>query len=320
MAQTQDTVGPEAIPVRPVTPWWQRASQRRIINMAIIYLLVLPGALVFLIPLLWMLSTSLKESRQIFVNPPIWIPDPIVWRNFPEGWSAYLPFNTFFVNSMLITLNNIVGNLFSCCLAAFGFARLRARGRNVLFGLVLATMLLPNEVLIIPQYVLFTKITQFLKPWWDYYTPGGILWMRYLSWLPLMVPSWFGFPFFIFLLRQFFLTIPLDLDEAARLDGASSWRILMQILVPLTKPALATVVIFAFIGNWNNFLMPLIYIRAQKEQVLAVGLNQFRGQFGHVDFHYMMAVSLIVLIPVLLIFFFGQRIFVQGIALTGIKG
>ena len=236
MAQMQDTVDPGAIPARPVTPWWQRTSKRRIFNMAIIYLLVLPGAVMFLIPLLWMLSTSLKESRQIFVNPPVWIPNPVVWQNFTDGWSAYLPFNTLFVNSTLITLNNIVGNLFSCCLAAFGFARLRARGRNVLFGLVLATMLLPNEVLIIPQYVLFTKITQFLKPWWDYYTPGGILWMRYLSWLPLMVPPWFGFPFFIFLLRQFFLTIPLDLDEAARLDGASSWRILMQILVPLTKP------------------------------------------------------------------------------------
>lgn len=151
--------------------WRQRPARRRWAHAFVIYLFVLPGAAIFLIPLLWMLSTSLKESRQIFANPPVWIPDPVVWRNFPEGWSAYLPFNTFLVNSTLITLNNIVGNLFSCCLAAYGFARLRARGRHVLFGLVLATMLLPNEVLIIPQYILFTRITQFLKPWWDFYTP-----------------------------------------------------------------------------------------------------------------------------------------------------
>ncbi len=135
-----------------------------------------------------------------------------------------------------------------------------------------------------------------------------------------MIPAWFGWPFFIFLLRQFFMSIPHDLDEAARLDGASSWRILWSIILPLSRPALATVVIFAFIGNWNNFLAPLIYLRSMDKQVLAVGLNMFRGQYGQIHLHYMMAVALIVLLPVLVIFFFGQRLFVQGIALTGIKG
>jgi ABC-type glycerol-3-phosphate transport system permease component len=163
-------------------------------------------------------------------------------------------------------------------------------------------MLLPTEVTIIPQYVLFARLG-----WTD-------------SWLPLMVPPWFGWPFFIFLLRQFFMNIPHELDEAARLDGASSWRILWNIILPLAKPALASVVIFAFIGNWNNFLGPLIYIRSMEKQVLAVGLNMFRGQYGQTDFHYMMAVSLLVLLPVLIVFFVGQRVFVQGIALTGIKG
>ena len=298
-------------------PWYKRQSVLRKLTALGSYTIIIPGALMFVLPLLWMLSTSLKLPNQIFVYPPQWIPDPPQWRNFPDGWSAYLPFNLFLRNSLIITINNVVGNLFSCCLAAYGFARLRAPGKNILFGMVLGTMLLPQEVTVIPQYVLFTKITQAIEPFWP---ASGILWFLHLSWIPLMVPSWFGWPFFIFLLRQFFMSIPLDLDEAARLDGASSWRILYSIILPLAKPAVATVVIFAFIGNWNNFLFPLIYIRSTKEQVLAVGLNMFRGAYGNIDMHYMMAVSLLVLLPVLVVFFFGQRLFVQGIALTGIKG
>jgi multiple sugar transport system permease protein len=284
------------------SPWYQRRTTRKIAHAVFIYVLVLPGAFLFILPLLWMLSTALKPPNQIFIYPPKWIPDPAQWSNFWEGWTAYLPFNLFLRNSLIITINNIIGNLISCCLAAYAFARLRARRKNVLFVLVLATMLLPYEVTVIPQYVLFTRLG------WNN------------TWLPLMVPPWFGWPLFIFLLRQFFMTIPYDLDEAARLDGASSWRILWSIILPLSRPALATVVIFAFIGNWNNFLFPLIYIRDTNKQVLAVGLNMFRGAYGQIDFHYMMAVSLLVLLPVLVVFFFGQRLFVQGIALTGIKG
>jgi multiple sugar transport system permease protein len=306
MSQTiQNPVVPGAS-IRPravnTTPWWQRKRTRQIVHAVVVYGLLLPGALLFILPLLWMLSTALKEPKQIFVYPPQWIPNPVKWSNFWEGWNAYLPFTLFLRNSLIITVNNIIGNLVSCCLAAYAFARLRARGKNIFFMLVLATMLLPQEVTVIPQYVLFTKLG------WNN------------TWLPLMVPPWFGWPFFIFLLRQFFMSIPHDLDEAARLDGASSWRILWSVILPLAKPALATVVIFAFIGNWNNFLYPLIYIRDINKQVLAVGLNMFRGQYGQVDFHYMMAVSLLVLLPVLIVFFFGQRLFVQGIALTGIKG
>ncbi|MCL4857919.1 MAG: carbohydrate ABC transporter permease [Caldilineaceae bacterium] len=306
MSQTLQTPAVSGASVRPRpvvgAPWWQRKRTRKIIHAVVVYGLLLPGALLFILPLLWMLSTALKEPKQIFVYPPQWIPNPLKWSNFWEGWNAYLPFNLFLRNSLIITVNNIIGNLVSCCLAAYAFARLRAPGKNIFFMLVLATMLLPQEVTVIPQYVLFTKLG------WNN------------TWLPLMVPPWFGWPFFIFLLRQFFMSIPHDLDEAARLDGASSWRILWSIILPLAKPALATVVIFAFIGNWNNFLFPLIYIRDLDKQVLAVGLNMFRGQYGQVDFHYMMAVSLIVLMPVLIVFFFGQRLFVQGIALTGIKG
>lgn len=283
-------------------PWHQQRTTRRVLHAILVYALVIPGAIIFMIPLIWMLSTALKEPKQVFIFPPQWIPDPIMWENFAKGWNDFLPFNRFLLNSLIITTNNIVGNLVSCSLAAFAFARLRARGRTFFFVLVLGTMLLPSEVTVIPQYVLFTKLG------WNN------------TWLPLMVPAWFGWAFFIFLLRQFFMGIPRELDEAARLDGASSWRILWSIILPLSKPALATVVIFAFIGNWNNFLYPLIYIRSTDMQVLAVGLNMFRGAYGNTNYNYMMAVALMVLLPVLLVFFFGQRLFVRGIALTGIKG
>ncbi len=299
-------------PVAPVTaaqsrtvyrsPWYRRKRTRQIVHAIVVYTLVLPGAIIFIIPLFWMLSTALKPSNQIFVYPPQWVPNPVMWSNFSSGWNDYLNFNQMMINSLTISLHNVVANVISCSLAAYGFARLRAPGKNFFFALVLATMLLPTEVTIIPQYVLFTWLG-----WND-------------TWRPLMVPAWFAWPFFIFLLRQFFMSIPHDLDEAARLDGANSWRILWSIILPLAKPALATVVIFSFIGNWNNFLAPLIYIRSMDKQVLAVGLNMFRGQYGQIQLNYMMAVALIVLLPVLLIFFFGQRLFVQGIALTGIKG
>lgn len=317
MSQTLLSDAPVPNRVVVTTPWYKTQRFYRVVKAIIVYALVLPGAALFVLPLLWMLSTALKPSKEIFVYPPQWIPSEFMWSNFYEGWTSRLDFTQMLFNSLVITINNVVGNLVSSCLAAYGFARLRAPGKNIFFALVLATMLLPQEVTIIPQFVLFNWFTDLLEPIWP---SVGVLWFFNLSWLPLMVPPWFGWPFFIFLLRQFFMSIPHDLDEAARLDGASSWRILRSILLPLAKPALATVVIFAFIGNWNNFLMPLIYIRKMDEQVLAVGLNMFRGMYGNVEFHYMMAVALIVLMPVLVIFFFGQRLFVQGIALTGIKG
>jgi len=304
---SQTIIANRPIAGRITTPWYRTQRARSVIKATVVYALILPGAVLFMLPLLWMLSTALKPSKEIYVYPLQWIPSELMWSNFVDGWTSRLDFTQMLFNSLVITLNNVVGNLISCCLAAYGFARLRAPGKNILFALVLATMLLPNEVTIIPQYVLFIRFTQAIEPFWP---AAGFLWFFHLSWLPLMIPAWFGWPFFIFLLRQFFMSIPHDLDEAARLDGASSWRILWSVLLPLAKPALAAVVIFAFLGNWNNFLSPLIYIRRQDEQVLAVGLNMFRGMYGNIEMHYMMAVALIVLLPVLVI----------GIALTGIKG
>jgi ABC-type glycerol-3-phosphate transport system permease component len=283
-------------------PWYQRRITRRTIYYIIMYALILPGATFFILPFIWILSTSLKEPQQIFIFPPQWIPNPARWQNFSEGWTKYLPFTTFLFNSLKISINAVIGNLVSCALPAFAFARLRARGKNLLFAAVLATMVLPLEVTIVPQYILFTNLGWNNTHW------------------PLLVPPWLGWPFFIFLLRQFFMTIPKDLDDAARIDGANSWRIFWNVVLPLSKPVLATVAIFAFIGNWNNYLAPLIYLRDEELLTLAIGLNQFRGQFGNIDYHLMMAVAVLVLIPVLVIFFVGQRWFVQGIALTGMKG
>jgi ABC-type glycerol-3-phosphate transport system permease component len=212
-----------------------------------------------------------------------------------------LPFNTFLINSLIVTLSNVAGNVLSCSLVAFGFARLNGRGRNILFLLLLATLMIPREVTIIPRFLMFSAAGL-----------TNTLW-------PLVLPAWFGYAFFIFLLRQFFMGIPIDLDHSARIDGANNWQILTQIILPLSQPALASVAIFAFIGNWSNLLDPLIYLRSTELYTLALGLNLFRGQ-NFTQFNLLMAVSIITLIPVLLMFFFSQKLFVQGVSLTGMGG
>ena len=273
---------------------------RRIIRTLVIYGIAIPGAVMFLLPFLWMFSASLKASNEIFLFPPKWIPSPLHWENYTEAL-ALAPFGLYLRNTLFITLGNMTGNLVSCTLAAYGFARLRGRGKNFLFLLMLGTIMLPNWVTLIPQYVMFSSIG----------------WSN--SFAPLMVPAWFGWPFFIFLLRQFFMTIPRELEEAARLDGASHFGIFWRIILPLSKPALATVAVLAFIGNWNNFLTPLIYLRDTNLHTLAIAINRFRGQYA-IYYNYMMAVSVLVVIPVIIIFFIFQRYLIQGIVTTGSKG
>jgi ABC-type glycerol-3-phosphate transport system permease component len=249
-----------------------------------------------------MLSASFKEPSQLFVFPPVWIPDPIRWQNYTEGWTKFADFNLFLRNSLIITIGNVIGNVFSCSLAAYGFARLRAPGKNIIFLLVLATMMIPTWVTLIPQYIIFVQIG----------------WVN--SFLPLMVPAWFGWPFFIFLLRQFFMTIPKELDDAARIDGANTWGIYWRIILPLSKPALAAVAVFAFIGNWNNFEAPLIYLNDEELYTLALALQHFKGEHGGFLFHYMMAIAVITVVPIIVIFFIAQRYFIQGVVMTGVKG
>lgn len=254
----------------------------------------------FVLPLFWMVSTSLKANRQIFIFPPQWIPNPLIWRNYPDVFD-YAPFFLYFKNTAIIEVACITGIFVSCSLVAYGFARLNAPGKNFLFILMLSTMMLPYQVWMIPLYVLFTRIG----------------WVN--TFYPLTIPAFFGSPLYIFLLRQFFMTIPKELEDAARIDGCSYFRIYWQIILPLTKPALATVVIFTFMGVWNDFLGPLLYLQDPEKYTLAIGLQVFLTQHG-ADWGLLMAASTMVVLPVIIIFFFTQKQFIQGIVLTGLKG
>lgn len=274
---------------------------RRIGKVIVVYALASIGAIVFIMPFLWMLSTSLKASNEIFITPPKWIPDPLHFENYTKALSL-LPFDLYLRNTLFITIGNMLGNLFSCTLAAYGFARLNGPFKNVLFLLMLGTLMLPIWVTLIPQYIMFSSLG----------------WSN--GFAPLMVPAWFGWPFFIFLLRQFFMTIPREIEEAARLDGATTFGIIWRIFIPLAKPALATVAVLAFIGNWNNFLTPLVYLRDSDLHTLAIAVNRFRGSYGGTAYHHMMAISVLVVIPVIAIFFFAQRYLIEGIVMTGSKG
>ena len=283
--------------------WRESKKVRHAVWLTLVYGLLLFGSAVFIIPLIWMVSTSLRPEWEVYSYPPKVLPNFFLWRNYPEGMTRLLPFPRFLVNTMTISVGNVLGNLVSCSMAAFGFARLRGRGRDFLFGLLLSTMMLPPVVTMIPQFILFTR----LLGWGNTYKP-------------LMVPAWFGWPFGIFLLRQFLMTIPVELDDAARIDGASTYRIFLQIMLPLIKPALATVAIFAFVGNWNNFMGPLIYISDMTKYTMALGLRLFQGQHATYNQHYLMAVSVVNVAPILVLFFFAQQQFIQGVTLTGIKG
>jgi len=266
----------------------------------IVYGLLVALTMVFAAPFMWMVSTALKAQNEVFSYPPSFLPTSFLWQNFSDGWTI-LPFTTFLGNSLIVSIANVIGNLISCSLVAYGFARLRARGKGLLLILLLATIMIPREVTIVPRFILFKQV--------------GMI----NTLLPLILPAWFGYPFFIFLLRQFFMSIPSDLDEAARIDGASTWQIFWRIVLPLSGPALATVAIFAFIGNWTNLLDPLIYIRSQDLYTLALGLNLFRGA-NFTQFNLLMATSITTLVPVLVVFFLAQKLFVQGVQLTGMGG
>jgi ABC-type glycerol-3-phosphate transport system permease component len=273
---------------------------QRVVRTIVVYALLIGLTVVFILPFMWMVSTSLKQQQDVFTYPPSFFPTSFEWQNYIKGWNI-LPFSTFLRNSLIVTFANVIGNLISCSLVAFGFARLRGRGKDFLFLLLLATIMIPREVTIVPRFLLFKEVGLVNTLW------------------PLILPAWFGYPFFIFLLRQFFMSIPHDLDEAARIDGASTFGIFWKIILPLSKPALATVAIFAFIGNWSNLLDPLIYLRSTDLYTLALGLNLFRG-LNFTQFNLLMAVSIITLVPVLVIFFLSQRLFVQGVNLTGMGG
>lgn len=279
----------------------RRARRQQRISSVFLYLLLSLIGILMLMPLFWLLSTSLKGRGLEFTFPPQWIPEPVVWSNYYEALTI-LPFGQFFLNTVNITFFSTLGALLSSSMVAFGFARIPFPGRRPLFMLLLSTLMLPYVVTLIPSFLLF----------------------KYLRWLdtflPLIVPNFFGgSPFFIFLIRQFYATIPLDLDEAAEIDGAGYLRIWWSVLLPLSRPVLATVVIFSFIWNWNDFLGPLIYINSLENFTLALGLAGFRSQHS-ARWNLLMAASTVVLIPVLILFFVAQRYFIRGIVTSGLSG
>jgi multiple sugar transport system permease protein len=265
-----------------------------------IYLLVILGAALYCVPFLWMISTSLTDPGEAIQLPPNFLPNPIVWHNYVRAWTI-LPFDFFTRNSIVYAGASLVGDLISCSLVAFGFARIRFHGRNFWFAALLSTMMLPSQVTLIPQFILFKNLG-----WLD-------------TLLPLIVPTYFGQAFYIFLLRQFFLTLPSELDDAARIDGANPIQIYRQLILPLAKPALATVAIFSFVYHWNDFFGPLIYLTTPEDMTIAVGLQLFRDQSG-TDYSLLMAASVASVCPIIVLFFVAQKTFIQGIALTGMKG
>ena len=258
-------------------------------------------SVVMAMPFLWMLSTSLKAEYQVLLYPPRWIPSPIQWQNFGDVF-VKAPFVVWFGNTLLITGVSLVGTLFTASLVAYGFSRIQFWGRNFLFFLLLSTMMLPDVVTLIPTFILFSRLG-----WVD-------------TFLPLIVPYFFGgTPFYIFLIRQYLTTIPFDLEEAAFIDGASTFTVFWRIILPLAKPVLGTVGLFSFLSNWNDFMRPMIYLNSPEKKTLAVGLRYFQSQWG-TEWALMMAAATIMIVPVLIVFFFTQRYFVKGIALSGLGG
>jgi multiple sugar transport system permease protein len=266
----------------------------------LVYGMLVALSIVFLLPFVWLLSTSLKPDTQILRYPPVWIPNPVQWKNYSEGLTA-IPFVLYLGNTLFICAANVLGTIFSSSLVAYGLSRIPWRGRNLLFSVLIGTMLLPPQVTMVPVFSIFKTLG-----WLDTY-------------LPLTFPAFLGSAFNIFLLRQFFLSIPKELSEAARLDGASEWQNYRLIVLPLAKPALWTVGLFTFIGSWNDYLGPLIYLFDDRKYTLSLGLAMFRSQYS-AAWGQMMAVSTVVTLPLIIVFFFTQRTFVQGISTSGIKG
>jgi len=268
------------------------------------YSILIILSLIFMAPLLWLLSSSLHSLDGIFAVPYDWIPDKLHWENYKTAITI-IPLGRYFLNTGFITVMVIIGTVLSSSLVAYGFARLNFKGKKVLFSFCIATMLLPGQVTMIPLYVLFARLG-----WVD-------------TFLPLIVPAFFGSPFYIFLLRQFFLTIPYEYDEAALLDGASRLRIYWSIILPMARPAIATVVVFSFVGVWNDFFNPLIYINSFEKATLTLGLNFLKTQIigsGVTQWHIMMAASVLVLIPNILVFVLAQRHFMKGLNVGGLRG
>ena len=275
-------------------------------RLIVIYALLILSAFLFLLPFYWMLNTALKPSNQVFTLPPTWIPKPVMWSNFLTAFTMQYetdpPVYNYALNTLIVSVNGVVSTIFSSALVAYAFARLEFPGKNVIFLGILSTLMIPFAVVMVPQFIIW----------------------RYLNWLdtlwPLMIPHWFGSAWNIFLLRQFFMTIPQEYDEAAYLDGASRWHIFIRIILPLSKPALAAVAVFAFVFFWNDFLGPLIILSTPRNFTLTLFLANFNVAYRGTPWHLYMAAALVIILPCLILFFFSQNAFLKGITVTDIKG
>ncbi len=278
-----------------------RARTRRRAKELFLYTVLITLSIVYLLPLYWMISTSLKKTGSEMVFPPQWFPNPVVWTNYVDVFQQ-VPVVLYIRNSVIIAGVATFFGVLTASLAGYGFARIRFPGRDFFFACCIASLMLPEIVTLIPEFILFRRLG----------------WVN--TFYPLIVPwSLAGSAFAVFLFRQYCMTIPLELDEAARVDGANTFQIWWGIILPLSKAVLATLAILSFTHHWNEFLRPLIYLGRPELRTLAIGLRAFRGEY-QLAWNYMMAVALIMLIPILVLFFVAQRQFVQGIVMTGIKG
>jgi multiple sugar transport system permease protein len=297
MTAGQIAAGPADRPIGGGPSLTPRKLTANVLTYATLILL----SLIFTLPLLWMVTTSLKEQGQVFQVPPVWIPDPVRWDNYAEA-TRRAPLWLWLRNTAFITIAATIGNVLTASMVGFGFARLRFPGREALFILLLSTMMLPPIVTLVPKFIMFRMVG-----WND-------------TFYPLIVPAFFGTSAFnIFLVRQYYLTIPLDLDEAARIDGASSWKVWWDILVPLSMPVLVAVAIFSFVQHWNELLDPLVFLHSESMKTLSLGLRAFINP-NDASWHITMAASMWLIVPMIVIFFVGQRHFIQGAAMSGITG
>lgn len=278
-----------------------RSKHRSAVTRAVVtYLLLAAGGAILLIPFAWLISTSLKPPTEVYSFPIVWIPHPAVWDNYAQVFQQS-PFARYLLNTAIITSIGVIASLCGSSVAAYGFARMEFRGKRVMFAVMLSTLMVPIWTVLIPTYIFFEKIG----------------WLN--TYLPILVPAFFATPFNTFLMRQFFLTIPLELEEAARVDGASRWYVFWRVILPLARPALLIISIFAFFYYWNEFLLPLLYIQSQDLLPVSVGVSNFVAS-QQVNFPLEMAASAIAIAPPLILFFVFQRWFIQGIVVSGVKG
>jgi ABC-type glycerol-3-phosphate transport system permease component len=305
MTTASQTV-PSAPQTRPVERTNIRSSVDSVATIAQYALLIFLGV-TWIFPLYWMITSALKDDPQVYTVPPVLIPNPVHWNNYFDAWNRFdfntAAFNSIFRYSLPVTLFSLISSI----IVAYGFSKIRWRGRELMFWICIATMMLPWQVTMVPLFIIFKQLG----------------WIN--TYLPLVIPSLFGNAYFIFMLRQFFLTLPEELSEAARIEGASEVGILFRILLPLSKPALAVVILFRFLWSWNDYLGPLIYINQESLQPLALAIFRLRTlalSMGNTAMAYphLMAVSTIVALPVILAFIFAQRTFIEGISMTGLKG